>query len=99
MWGRVKEEVRAAGLGISVQPTGHSPLGGRDGLACGEPLQPWGQRLITTVRETGLSGKSVFLTVVIHSSDPDAVGARQRHALPWPAVFLYFQEPALGDRF
>lgn len=43
----------------------------------------------------GIVGEAVSLTVVIHS-DPDAVGAGHRPALPWPAVFLYFQEPALG---
>ena len=26
------------------------PLGGREGLPCGEPLQRWGQRIITAIR-------------------------------------------------
>ena len=32
------------------------PLGGRDGLAFGKPLQRWGQGIITTILGTGLSG-------------------------------------------
>ena len=48
-------------------------MGGRDGLACGKPLPRWGQRFITMILGTGLSGESVSLTVVIHSDSRQTV--------------------------
>ena len=39
-------------------------IGGRDGLACGQPLRRWGQGFTTENSEDGVVGGSVSLTVV-----------------------------------
>ena len=46
------------------------PLGGRDGLACGKPLQRWGQGITTENPGNGAVGESVSLTLVINSPIP-----------------------------
>ena len=57
------------------------PLGGRGGLAFGKPLRRWGQGITAAIR--GFQpGDPSMKTVVPPPSDPDAVGARPRHAHP-----------------
>ena len=76
------------------------PPGGRDGFAFGEPLQPhcpWTDnnvilRSVLVFAECGQSMKYV----VIDLSDPDAVGAGPRHALPGLRVSYIPRNPPCG---
>ena len=93
----MKEVGRAPGAVSDFLPC---PLGGRDGFAFGEPLQPrcpWTAnnvilRSVLVFAECGQSMKYV----VIDLSDPDAVGAGPRHALPGLRVSYIPRNPPCG---
>ena len=79
----MKEVGRAPGAVSDFLPC---PLGGRDGFAFGEPLQPrcpWTANSVILRRVLVFAGCGQSMKyVVIGLSDPDAVGAGPRHALP-----------------
>ena len=76
------------------------PLGGRDGFAFGEPLRrrcPWTDNNVILRRVLVFAGSSQSMKyIVIGLSDPDAVGAGPRHALPGLRVSYIPRNPPCG---
>ena len=67
---------------ILREPGGH-PLGGRDGFACGEPLQRWGRRFVhLSVRRIRRLNVNPVQPIEQTTIDFNGVGASHRPALP-----------------
>ena len=82
---------------ILREPGGH-PLGGRDGFACGEPLQRWGQRFVhLSVRRIRRLNVNPVQPIEQTTIDSNGVGASHRPALPG-LRFLRSEASASADR-